>query len=243
MQLSKRLQAVADLVTPGRRVADVGCDHAYTSIYLVKNQISPSSIAMDINQGPIDRAKENIRKYNYSDQIETRKSNGLEKLQIGEADTVLIAGMGGALMIQILSDRMDVLQSVQELILQPQSEIHKVRYFLQEQHFLITKENMMKEDGKYYVMMKALPKINVENKTPYVLSKEEHFHYGRLLLENKNQVLKEFLLWDLSLCEGIQNTLQNGQSENSIQRQKKIQDRINLINLGLGYYEAAAEVE
>lgn len=236
MQLSKRLQAVADLVTPGSRVADIGCDHAYTSIYLAENIISPYIIAMDVNQGPIDRAKENIIKYGCDDRIETRKSNGLAKLYSGEVDTILIGGMGGPLTVQILSEKLDILKSIHELVLQPQSEIHKVRQFLNEQDFIITRENMVKEDGKYYVMMRAVIKSDLEDSLCYELTKEEDFYYGKLLLEHKNQFLREFLLWDLSLCEGIQNTLQSEQSDNSLLRQKEIKERMDLIHLGLSYY-------
>ena len=78
MQLSKRLQAVADMINQGHRVADIGCDHAYTAIYLIRNKISPYVVAMDINQGPLDIAKKNIGKYNLADSISTRKSDGLQ---------------------------------------------------------------------------------------------------------------------------------------------------------------------
>lgn len=236
MQLSKRLQAVANLVTPGNRVADVGCDHAYTSIYLAKSNKSPLIIAMDVNQGPIDRAKENIEKYLCKDKIETRKSDGLQNLQIGEVDTILIAGMGGQLTISILTERMEVMNSVRELILQPQSEINKVRQFLQKHEYYITNENMMKEDGKYYVMMKAIHKNYLKDTVSYMLTKEEHYYYGRLLLEIKNSTLIEFLLWDLSLCEDIRDNLHHVHSDHSQLRLKEIEERINLIRVGLGYY-------
>jgi Predicted SAM-dependent methyltransferase len=237
MQLSKRLQAVADLVTKGKRVADVGCDHAYTSIYLAKYQIAPRVIAMDINQGPIDRARENIIKYGCNGQIETRKSNGLEKLNVGEADTIIIAGMGGALMVQILTDKMDVVKSVKELVLQPQSEIHKVRQLLTEQEFIIIEENMLKEDGKYYVIMKAVPKVTMADEIPYRLSAKEHYHYGKLLLEKENAVLKEFLLWDLSICNDIQKALELNQSEQATQRLAELRERTELIHSGLEYFK------
>lgn len=237
MQLSKRLQAVADLVTPGNRVADVGCDHAYISIYLASHQISPQLIAMDINQGPIDRARENIVKYRCEGLIDVRKSNGLEKLEAGEADTILIAGMGGELTNQILTKRMEVINSVRELVLQPQSEIYKVRQMLSEKHFLIIRENMMKEDGKYYMMMKAVPGEPMENPEEYRLYRDEHYHYGRLLLEQQNPVLKEFLLWDLEICRNIMNTLVNERTENALTRRDEIRERIELIGSGLGYYQ------
>ena len=237
MQLSKRLHAVASLVTQGCRVADVGCDHAYTSIYLIEQEISPHIIAMDVNQGPIDRAKENIIKYRFEDHIEVRKSNGLEKLKIGEADTILIAGMGGGLIIQILSEQMEVFKSVSELVLQPQSEINRVRKMLYENDFLITKEHMLKEDGKYYVMMKAVPRGVIKDVQAYQLTEEAHFYFGRLLLEQRNPVLSEFLLWEQALCESILQTLESEQTENSLLRQKEIREKMELIKDGLGYYK------
>lgn len=236
MQLSRRLQTVANLVTPGNRVADVGCDHAYISIYLAEKKISPHIIAMDINQGPIDRAKENVIRYQCEGLIDVRKSNGLEKLEDGEADSIIIAGMGGALTNQILSERLDIIKSVRELVLQPQSEIFKVRQFLMDNNFTIFEENMLKEDGKYYVMMKAIPSNAVKNTQAYQLLTIEHFYYGRLLLEQKNEILKELLLWDLGICNDIMKSLVKEQTENSMVRQKEIRERIELINAGLAYY-------
>ncbi len=240
MQLSKRLQAVADLITPGNRVADIGCDHAYTSIYLVKHDISPHIIAMDVNQGPIDRARENILKYRCEDKIEVRRSNGLEKLGAEEADSIIIAGMGGGLTIQILSERIELVKTLRELVLQPQSEIYKVREMLKEHDFLITDENMIKEDGKYYVMMKAKRSNLVDNQEEYVLTEEEHFQYGRLLLEQKHPILLEFLLWDLSICEDIVNSLELETSDNAMLRRREIQEKIRLIGCGLKFYDHEA---
>lgn len=92
------------MVSPGCRLADVGTDHAYIPIYLMQNGVIPQAVAMDINQGPLLRATENIRRYGLTGRIETRLSDGLEKLQAGEADTILIAGMGGLLMVRILEN-------------------------------------------------------------------------------------------------------------------------------------------
>ena len=237
MQLSKRLNAVAELVTPGNRVADIGCDHAYTSIYLAENEISPHIIAMDVNQGPIDRATENIIRYGYRDRIETRKSDGLQKLSPGEADTVLIAGMGGALAIEILMQKPEVLKELRELVLQPQSELTKVRQMLSEQNFLIIKENMVKEDGKFYIMLKAVHNATISDPEKYRLVKEEHFSYGRLLLEQKHSVLFEFLEWEYRLNEGILDTLHSEQTENAKSRQIEIENKMKLIQLGLEYFK------
>jgi tRNA (adenine22-N1)-methyltransferase len=242
MQLSKRLQAVADLVTPGNRVADVGCDHAYTSIYLVENKLTKRVIAMDVNQGPIDRAKDNIEKYGYANDIETRRSNGLQMLKEQEADTILIAGMGGALMLQILEEKLELVSEMKELILQPQSEINRVRSRLQELDFLIVKENMVKDDGKYYMMLKAVPRAVVKEPEQFELIRTEHFYYGRLLLEVEHPVLKEFLLWDHGLCMSILDNLRITQTENAKLRESEMEEKIALIKGGLNYYKRVKEL-
>ena len=150
MQLSKRLQAVADMVTKGYRTADIGCDHGYIAIYLIESGISPLVIAMDINQGPLDQAKENIYKAGYTRQIEVRHSDGANQLMENEVDSIICAGMGGRLTIRIIQADLSKLYNIKELILQPQSEIHLVRRFLSENGFMIVSENMIYEDGKYY---------------------------------------------------------------------------------------------
>ena len=104
MELSKRLQAVANLVSDGLVVADIGTDHGYIPIYLVKNGKCPSALAMDVNEGPILRAKEHVISYGLEDKIQTRLSNGVKALSVGEAECVVVAGMGGALMIRIMEE-------------------------------------------------------------------------------------------------------------------------------------------
>ena len=104
MQLSLRLSAIADLVTEGNRLVDVGCDHGYLPVYLIQQKKIPSAIAMDVRKGPLSRAQEHIRQYGLEEYIQTRLSDGLEGLKAGEGDTLVIAGMGGPLMERILTD-------------------------------------------------------------------------------------------------------------------------------------------
>ena len=236
MQLSERLTCVANFVTPNNKVADVGCDHAYTSIYLIEQKISPYVIAMDVNQGPIERAKENIKKYGYEKQIDVRRSDGLEKLKVDEVDTVLIAGMGGGLMVRILSEHLEVVSKVKELVLQPQSEVYRVRSMLKENGFIITNENMMIEDGKYYVMIKANTKEMVDQKENYEMSEEEHLYFGRLLLEQKHPILYDYLKKEQKQYETIYQDLHTELTEKSIQRKREMNEKLELINKGLNYY-------
>ena len=202
-KLSKRMQAVADLVTPGQRVADVGCDHAYVSIYLVEQGIASQCLAMDVNKGPLERAQANIQAHGLEDRIETRLGSGLEPARVGEVDAVLMAGMGGILMRDLLETSKEVSHSLQEWVLQPQSDIDLVRSYIRESGFTIVEENMVEEDGKYYPMVRAVPEQETSAESGLVsaaeLTAEElqwqqvYDLYGKLLLTGQHPVLKEFL--------------------------------------------------
>ena len=155
--LSKRLQALANMVTPGLSVCDVGCDHGFLSIYLVQKQIAPRVLAMDLRTGPLEGAKKHISAYGLEKQITTRLSDGLEAMEIGEAQAMVCAGMGGALMVSILQKESKKAHSLKELILQPQSEVPIFRTFLKDAGYEIVAEDMVEEEGKFYPMMKVVP--------------------------------------------------------------------------------------
>lgn len=222
IELSKRLQAVADMVTPGMRLADVGTDHGYIPIYLTQQGVVPSAIAMDINKGPLAKAKEHIEGYGLGKKIETRLSDGLANVTSEEVDSMIAAGMGGGLIIRILSKEKETANGLKELILQPQSEIGKVRAYLCEQGYRIVSENMVWEDGKYYPMMKAV-KGEVENYSP------EELEFGKRLLEEKNPVLKQFLEWELEHQGDILSALEKQDSERTKARITELAQRIESI--------------
>lgn len=193
LQLSNRLRAVADFVTTGNRVVDVGTDHGYVPIYLIEAHIVPSALAMDVNKGPVERARENINQYGLQSYISVRLSDGLSKLQKDEGDTLIIAGMGGSLTIRILMEGMERLKDFSEVILEPQSDIQKVRRFLREHGMKIIAENLILEDGKYYPILKAVfeeeNENHLENRADFLLED----WYGPCLLKEKHPVLKMFL--------------------------------------------------
>lgn len=186
MHLSERLQMNVSLVPKGTKVADIGCDHGYAAIWLVQNNVADKVIAMDINQGPIERAMEHVRQYNLQDEIECRKSNGTQKLIPGEVDTLMIAGMGGPLMVEILRANPEVMKQIRFLVLQPQSELDTVRAFLREIGYGIQIEKACVDEGKYYFAIQA------ERDTTSV---EEGFgdRYGSYLIAKKDSVMRRFL--------------------------------------------------
>ena len=224
IQLSNRLLAAAGMVTKGNIVADIGCDHAYTSIYLCQAGIAPRVIAMDVNKGPLVGAKAHVEEAGLSEQIDIRLSDGLQKLTPGEADTVLLCGMGGLLMIKILSDYPEATASLKELILQPQSEVGEVRHFLHKQGYEITGEHMLKEDGKFYVMMRA-----VKSEVPQAYETECDYIYGKLLLEEQNETLSEYLCREHRLRSDVLAALSGQDTENARARKESLGREFSLI--------------
>ncbi len=263
MQLSLRLSAIADMVTTGNRLVDVGCDHGYLPVYLIQQKKIPSAIAMDVRKGPLSRAEEHIRQYGLEEYIQTRLSDGLENLKAGEGDTLVIAGMGGPLMERILTDGQSVRDSFSELILQPQSDIPHFRRFIQSQGWKIVEEKMVEEDGKFYPMMRVVkahsedvPKTGtqendlakslvaqgngnvqqtVEAAVPYTL--EEAF--GKFLLKEHNPVLYRYLLREERIRADILKQLQAApQAEAVTARIREVKEEAQLIKAALAEYES-----
>ena len=244
--LSKRLAAVAIYVTKGNRVCDVGCDHGFVPIYLVQQGISPGVLAMDVRKGPLMQAQFHIEECGLTQYINTRLSDGLDAYQIGEADTLICAGMGGRLMKYILEARPDKTASFQELILQPQSEIQIFRRFLREQGYRITDENMIEEDGKFYSIIyvtlgkrkETIPieeslfrenilgnsvKASVESGVWQTLEDL----YGPLLIYKKHPVLRRYLEREERIFDRILEELQAKGLED-IRRQERYREIVRL---------------
>ena len=270
MELSKRLQAVADLLDCHEKIADIGCDHGFVSIYLIESKKASWCLAMDVNKGPLERAREHVLEKRLSTYIETRLSDGAKEIQFLkdesgedklEVEAALIAGMGGKLMIQIIQDSLEKFQNMEEFVLQPQSEIAKVRQFVREIGYHIAKEDMILEDGKYYPMMKVVRgKVEADYVTDVpeglkagnsigeieaVFNDEElqiqlqmvFDEYGEYLLKEKHPVLLQFLCKEKKLYQGILNNLAQLDTEKTETRQKEIKEKLEYIHLGLEWFK------
>ena len=214
MALSERLTAVAQLITPGLRVADVGCDHGYLAIYLIKNQISPHVIAMDIGCGPLERAMQHVQEAGLAPEIEIRLSDGLKELKEDEADCIVMAGMGGPLMIDIMKRGEEICDEAHEFILQPQSEIDKVRHFLEDNQYRIISEDIVLEDGKFYPMMKAIHG-NMR------LEREVYYRFGKILLHEEHPVLRAYLRNERRQLHEIRNELMDSPRTDRVEERLK----------------------
>lgn len=150
--LSKRLQVIFDLVADGAKVADIGTDHAYLPIALALSKKAQRVIACDIKEKPLQKAKENIEKFGKLS-IETRLGDGISPVMKGEADTVIVAGMGGDVISHILSDCHWIKDNSISLLLQPMTSAEIVRKYLTENLFVIQREVPVSDSGKVYTVM------------------------------------------------------------------------------------------
>lgn len=218
MKLSRRLETIASFVPEGSTVADIGTDHGYIPIHLVQEGKAKHAIAMDVRKGPLLRAQAHIHEAGLEAHVEVRLSDGLLKLEQNEADCVVIAGMGGELIIHILEEGRGLWEGIPHWVLSPHSELDKVRRFLEEQEFFTWRETMIKEEGKFYTVMG----INRTNKAGEKDEREISYRYGRSLIESKDPVLKEYLKKEEEQLEQIMSGLSESQTEAAVRRMEEL---------------------
>ncbi|WP_069997538.1 tRNA (adenine(22)-N(1))-methyltransferase [Cellulosilyticum sp. I15G10I2] len=220
MQLSRRLYTIAQCVPRGSRVIDVGTDHAYIPIYLLKNHIAVFCIATDINKGPLQKAKLNM-KLHHIDAIDLRLTNGLRGIRHGEADVIIMAGMGGCLMIDILEQDLKLIKSFDRLILQPQQDIPRLRKFLHGIGFRIEDEAFVEEDGKYYTVIIAVPgQEKYKNDYEYI--------YGKVLIEKRTEPFKAYMIKKQEKLSILFDTINGRNSKHIDQRKKELEAELKM---------------
>lgn len=220
MRLSNRLETIVSLVQKGSRIADVGTDHGYVPIVLIERQIAEAAIALDVREGPLERAASHVRFHGLEQQIELRLSDGLDALTPGEADTVIIAGMGGELVLHILEQGRQMWDSVKHWILSPQSDLSKVRCYLADRRFPIVREAMVEEDGKYYTIMETAGQSTQAAEPAFT---ETGLFYGPYLIQTKNPVLAAYLRREREMLTGILTSLEDQHSKRSEDRRRELE--------------------
>ncbi|MGI6539040.1 MAG: tRNA (adenine(22)-N(1))-methyltransferase [Caldicoprobacterales bacterium] len=215
MNLKPRLQAIADMVPCSQTVADIGTDHGYIPLSLIRSGQAQYAIASDISRGSLDKAKQLICLHNLSRCMETRLGNGLSVLSPGEADVIIIAGMGGILIRDIIKRDEEIARSAGTLILQPMNCQGELRSWLLSSGFIITDEELAREGSRFYEIITAKPgEISSEYK------KIADYDIGWKLVEKKHPLLNEWLERKIHVLEEIIVVLEKGQSMEAAERLK-----------------------
>lgn len=187
MNISNRLKTIADMVDECESIADIGTDHGYIPIYLVKNGICEHAIASDINAGPVKRAVNNVKAHGYDKTILCRLGAGLNTISAGEVDGAVIAGMGGYLIIDILEERTDIVRKLKFLVLQPVQHAEVLRKHLYKKGYEILDEELCLDEGKYYEIIK----VRYGEKQSKV--EDIYCNVSRILIEKRHPLLKEYI--------------------------------------------------
>ena len=153
IRLTPRLQAIADQVLPGARLADIGTDHAHLPIWLLRQGRIGCAVASDLREGPLARARENAARHGCLEQLSLRLGAGLERVSPDECDTISIAGMGGETIAGILRDAPWTAQGRHLLLLQPMTMVPELRQALYRGGYAIERESLCREEHRRYVVL------------------------------------------------------------------------------------------
>lgn len=214
MRLTDRLLKIASLVDEGKKVADIGTDHGYIPVYLLKNKKIDFAILADVNKGPLENAKKEVRHNKLEDKVDLRLGSGIEVLNENEVDQIIIAGMGGILISELLEAKKIVAQNAQKLILQPMQAQSELRKYLYENGYEVINELLVKEDFRIYEIIEA----KYTGKQTEVRDKI-YYEVPNKLIENKDELLVEFINKKINAYENIIKKLE-GKSGESIEAKR-----------------------
>jgi len=225
-QLSMRLAAVAAFVPEGAKLADIGSDHAYLPCYLANKGLISSAIAGEVVEGPFLSAKRQVETEGLENIIQVRMGNGLEVISSNEADCITIAGMGGALIAEILEAGKDKIGQVTRLVLQPNVSAISVREWLRDNGWELIKESILEEDGKIYEILVAEKGIPDR---PYEKGLGMGLLFGPFLLEQKNDVfIKKWTIEKENWQRIIKQLDQARETEETKRKKEEIFEKIKL---------------
>ena len=220
MELSLRLNKIVELFDKCDKAIDVGTDHGYIPIYLIKNNLCSFVIASDINKGPLDKAKQNILYEGVKDRVECRKGSGLSVIKVNEVNCAIIAGMGGNLIRDIILNDKKIFDKLEYSILQPVQNPEVLRRFLYEQGYAIIDEELCYEEDKYYEIIK----VRYSNLKIGDLKKID-YEVSPLLYEKRHPLIKNFIEYKIDKYMDILSYIKES-SENANMRKSEIENKI-----------------
>ncbi|MCG8484580.1 MAG: class I SAM-dependent methyltransferase [Clostridia bacterium] len=229
IRLTDRLQVIANHIQKGEKVADIGTDHGYIPIYIYQKNISDKLILTDINKGPMEIAVRNLRQHHIpQNHYDARIGDGLKPVKTGEVDTIVIAGMGGLLIKDILSYDMNKTKALKKLILQPRNAQDKLREWLLSNGFEILDESLVIEGKFICEIIVAVPGEGQPTEQIY-------YEIGKKLIEKKDPLLESFITRKINVEKSILKTTSQNDSKRSQNQYQLSKERIKKLKEVLDY--------
>ena len=211
IKLTPRLKTIADEIEKGETMADIGTDHGFLPLYLWEMGVCPHVIMADISKGSLSKAEENCRSLHPDTDFDLRLGSGIEVLDTGEVEAVVIAGMGGILMTGILGADIEKSWSFKKLVLQPRNRIGQLRWWLYNNGFCISNEKLVRE-GKY--ICEVLTVVPREIAVTGDLGPDDiEYEFPHKLIDFKNELTEEYLNKKLDLEKLILKSMSQGRQE------------------------------
>ena len=236
LRLSRRLKALVQMVPHGVKIADIGTDHAFLPCYLLREKIASAAIGVEVNKGPYHKACATVEEYDLLEKIEIRLGDGLAVIKPGEVNAIIIAGMGGTVIRDILEKSPQVVASLDKLIIQPMRAPELVREWLVEHAWSISEEELIYEDKRFYQIIGAIPQRSENRKSvgvqfspvlmnEFILNELETL-YGPILMNKRHPLLAGLVEKDMKGLQEIINELAKSDTKDAQKRLIKYQEKL-----------------
>lgn len=223
MELSKRLDLIVNHIKDCDTLVDVGTDHGYIPIHVVKSGICKSAIASDINKDPLDKAKLNAIFEEVDEKIDTRLGGGLSTVEVNEVEACVIAGMGGNLIRDILEADKEKVKGFKFLILQPAQNPEVLREYLYTNGYEVIEEDLCIEEDKYYELFKVRVKEGEETSLDPI-----YYEISPKLLRDRHPLMKDYITYKKEKYEKILGFIEDD-TESAEARKNELEAKINIL--------------
>lgn len=226
IKLTERLQTIADYIKNEEGIADIGTDHGYLPLYLLEKNHKRKVIFTDVNEGPLTKSR-NIIQTRYPDSdlgnYDMRLGDGLVPLKAGEVHAVVIAGMGGILITEIMGYNLDKTRSFSKFILQPRTAADKLRKWLVDNDFYISDENLVYENGRICEII-VVDTQSTRKNTEF--TDELDYEFSPILINKKTPIIKEWIEKLIKTDKQIKKSIQSSGGEESRKKLEQIIKRL-----------------
>ena len=225
MKLTDRLLKIASLVDNGKRIADIGTDHGYIPVYLLNQNKIQYAILGDVNKGPLENARKEVTRNKLQDKVDLRLGSGIEVLKENEVDEIIIAGMGGMLINNLLKANEKVAHTTEKLILQPMQAPEELRMFLYQNGYKILDEHLVREEHRLYEIIVC----KYEGLEPQEID-PIYYEIGLKLIQNNDPLLNDFIENKIRINQNVLKKLEGKEGQGREDKRAALNKKIDALN-------------